>query len=202
MKVLIYYLLMKKNLLFFNVKYPKFLLLGITLFFAIVIFSYQVIFSPIFLFLLSLGLFGIFLTGILYSYSFTSIPATAVLIILGKSSSSYEYNLILIAIIAGLGAVIGDLIVFKFIRHSFEDEIDKFCNEKVIIYIKNRTNRLVKKYFMLVIGFIIISSPLPDEIGVFLVAEFTEISTKFFTLLSFVLNTCGILFILILSNSI
>lgn len=47
-----------------KIKYPKFLILSLTITIAIIIFSYNHIFSPLFSFLLALGIFGIFLTGI------------------------------------------------------------------------------------------------------------------------------------------
>ena len=180
-----------------KIKYPKFVLLSLTIFIAIIIFSYTHIFLPLFNFLLSLGYFGIFLTGIFYSYSFTAIPATAVLLVLAEKE-----NIILTAFVAGFGAVIGDLLIFKFIRHSFDDELKLFAKEKVIIYIKGKAHRVLKKYFMILTGFIIIASPLPDEIGVFLIAEFTSITTKLFSLIAFILDTCGILVILIIGQSI
>lgn len=182
-----------------KIKYPKFLILTLTITIGIIIFSYSHIFSPLFSFLLALGIFGIFLTEIFYSYSFTSIPATAVLLVLAKQG---DYNLILIALIAGVGAVIGDLLIFKFIQHSFDDELKKFSREKIIIYIKGKAHPMLQKYFMLLTGFLIIASPLPDEVGVFLVAEFTEISTKLFTLIAFILDTCGILVILIIGTTL
>lgn len=182
-----------------NVKYPKFLLLTVSIFIAIIIFSFAGVFTPVFDLLLSLGFVGIFLTGMFYSYSFTGIPATAVLLVLAKQG---DYNLILIAFVAGVGAVLADLLIFKFIRHSFEDELELFSKEKIIIYISGKAHPILKKYFMLVTGFLIIASPLPDEIGVFLVAEFTEISTKLFSLIAFILDTCGILFILIIGTMI
>ena len=182
---------------FSKIKYPKFLLLSFTIFIAIMIFSFSGAFTPMFDFLLSLGFFGIFLTGMFYSYSFTAIPATAVLIVLSQNE-----NILLVAIIAGFGAVIGDLLIFKFIRHSFEDELKIFSKEKIIIYISGKAHPILKKYFMLRRGFFLVASPLPDEIGVFLLAEFTEISTKLFTLIALILDICGILVILIIGNSI
>ena len=72
---------------FSKIKYPKFLLLSFTIFIAIMIFSFSGAFTPMFDFLLSLGFFGIFLTGMFYSYSFTAIPATAVLIVLSQNEN-------------------------------------------------------------------------------------------------------------------
>lgn len=181
-----------------KIKYPKFLTLIITIIFAFLILSHEFIISPIVNLLLSLGTFGIFLTGVFFAYSFTAAPATAVLLIIAKSN----INFIFIAVIAGFGALIGDLLIFKFIRHSFINELELFSKEKIVLYINGKTHPIIKKYVMIIIGFIVIASPFPDEIGIFLLAEFTFISTRLFSLLSLILNTCGILVILIIGNVI
>ena len=98
--------------------------------------------------------------------------------------------------------MVGDLIIFKFIRYSFADEIDKFSKEKAINRLNNKIPNLLKKYFVPVLAGFIIASPLPDEIGVSLLATSRSISTKFFSILSYVLNTAGIFIILLIGTAI
>ncbi len=183
-----------------KIKYPKLLLLFLTFILAYIIFKERS-FIPFHNSLLSIGYLGTFIAGIFFVYGFTAAPATAILLILAK-----EQNIILAGLIAGFGALIGDLIIFNFIRHSFADEIKKLKKEKIIIHVHNhirkRTPNALKKYIIPIFAGFIIASPLPDEIGVSLFAASRKISTKIFSVISYILNTAGIFVILILGRVI
>ncbi len=187
-------MIMKKILS--KLKYPKLLFLIFTFVIAYLIFT-EKDFSPFHNFLFSLGYFGTFLAGVFFTYGFTAAPATAILLILAG-----EQNILLAGFIAGFGALIGDLIIFKFIRYSFADEIEKLSREKTIAHFNNKIPNLFKKYFVPVLAGFIIASPLPDEIGVSLLAASKSISTNLFSVLSYVLNTTGIFIILLIGSTI
>ena len=55
---------------------------------------------------------------------------------------------------------------------------------------------LLKKYFVPVLAGFIIASPLPDEIGVIMLAGLTKIKIGILVVLSLILNTLGILVLL------
>ena len=177
-------------------KYPKFLLLLLTFLIAYFLF-YGRTYPPLHDFIISIGYFGTFLAGISFAYGFTAAPATAILLILAK-----EQNIFLAGFIGGIGALVGDLIIFNFIRYSLEDEIKKLSKEKIVSYIYHRTPNLLKKYFMPVLAGFVIASPLPDEIGVSLLAASRTISMKVFSVISYMLNTAGIFVILAIGNII
>lgn len=179
-----------------KLRYPKFILLISTFVFAYVLFRGRT-FLPLHDLLLSLGYFGTFLTGVFFSYGFTAAPATAILLILAK-----EQNILLTGFIAGFGALIGDLLIFTFVRASFADEIEKLSKGGVLNHIHNKIPAVFKKYLVAVIAGFIIASPLPDEIGVSLLAASTNISAKMFFVISYALNTLGIFVILIMGNLI
>jgi len=184
---------MKKSPL---IKYPKFLLLFITFLIAYLLF-YERTHPQFHDFVISLGYGGTFIAGALFAYGFTAAPATAILLILAK-----EQNILLAGFIGGFGALIGDLIIFNFIRHSFADEIKKLSREKVVKYINHKTPSLLRKYLLPVTAGLIIASPLPDEIGVSLIAASRNISMKIFSIVSYMLNTAGIFIILFIGNAI
>ena len=176
-------------------KYPKFLLLFITFLIVYLLFNGRT--NPKFhLFILSLGFFGTFLTGILFTYGFTAAPATAIFLILAK-----EQNIMLAGLVGGLGALLGDLFIFNFIRNSFKDEVRKLFREKLVIYANHKIPGVLKKYLLLLVGGFIIASPLPDEIGVTMIAASKSISAKGFSVISYVLNTAGIFVILMIGGS-
>ena len=184
------------NKILSKIKYPKLLLLILTFVAAYILFKERN-FLPFHSFLLSLGYLGTFLAGILFVYGFTAAPATAILLIMAK-----EQNIFLAGPLAGVGALFGDLIIFKLIRHSFADEIEKLSKERIMSYFNRNLPDIFKKYFIPILAGFIIASPMPDEIGVSLLAMSRQISVEVFLILSYLLNTAGIFIILIIGSMI
>ncbi|MBI4159318.1 hypothetical protein HY500_03605 [Candidatus Woesearchaeota archaeon] len=144
-----------------------------------------------------LGYLGIFIAGIFYTYGFTSAAATVVLFVLAG-----DQNILIAAIIGGAGAVIGDLTIFRFIRYSVADEFKNLSKEKGIAHLTSLIPKSIKRHLVIILGYIIIASPLPDDIGVTLLASYTKLSEKMFTIISYSMNTLGILIILLIGSSI
>ena len=144
-------------------------------------------------FLLHLGNFGYigaFIAGILFVSTFTVATSALVLLVLAETLSPIE-----IGLIAGLGAVVGDMLIFRLIKDNLTYEIEDIYNHM------DRKKHLKKlfhsKYFnwmLPVIGSIIIASPLPDEIGVSLIG-ISKMNTFKFILISYILNSIGIFLI-------
>jgi hypothetical protein len=141
-----------------------------------------------------LGYLGAFLTGIFFVSTFTVAPASIVLFYLAKELDPYQ-----IALLAGAGAVIGDYIIFLFLK-------DKVFEEVRPVFMKLGGSRLSKlistpyfAWFAPVIGALIIASPLPDEIGIGLLG-ISQLKNWQFIVLSFVLNSLGIFIIITLAN--
>jgi len=178
-----------------RVKYPKFLLLILTIVAAYFLFAERgyIHLDEI---LLPLGYFGTFISGALFAYGFTAAPATAMLLVLAKGQ-----NIFLAAIAGGLGALVGDMIIFSLIRHSFNDEIEKLSKEKFMLFLKRKSGSRFRKYVAPAIAGLVIASPLPDEIGVSMVAALKSFSRARFMVISFVLNTTGI-FVVLLAGSL
>ena len=176
--------------------YPKFLLLFITFILAYIIFTGRT-YQPLNDFILSIGYFGMFIAGAMFAYGFTAAPATALMLIMAK-----EQNIIAAGLIGGLGALAGDLLIFTFIRLSFADEVHRLSKEKFVKIFNGHLSNHFKKYLLPVFAGFIIASPLPDEIGVTLLAAYKNISFEVFTILSYVLNTAGIFVILYIGNII
>jgi uncharacterized membrane protein YdjX (TVP38/TMEM64 family) len=177
-------------------QYPKFLLLAMTFIIAYFILQGKN-FQPFYNALLSLNYFGTFIAGIGFAYSFAAAPSTAILLILAK-----KQNILISGLIAGFGALCSDLLIFRFIRDSFADEIKKISQTKIFHKINKKIPKQFRNYFITSIAAIIIASPLPDEIGITLLASTTNISTKQFSLISYGLNTAGIFVVLIIGKII
>ncbi len=169
----------------FHWRYKNLTLLGLSLvIFFILSQNYTVKLA-----LLSLGEWGYIgavIAGIFSVMTFTAAPALLVLYDL-----SDRLNLVELAILAGLGSVIGDFIIYSLFKGHVFTELDplieRFNNSPV-------SHILHSKYFLWltpVIGALIIASPLPDELGVPLLSAY-KIKKWHFIILSFVLNTIGI----------
>ncbi|MBS3083383.1 hypothetical protein J4423_01115 [Candidatus Pacearchaeota archaeon] len=177
----------------FKFKYPKIMLLTATIVLSYLIFRNPSI-SSYFSHLGNLGYFGVFIGGILFAFGFTAPFSVGLFISLAPS------NIWIAGIVGGFGALISDLLIFKFIKISFEDEFKRLRKTRTIkgmgYLIQRSVGERIKVYLMYVFAGILIASPLPDEIGVVMLAGLTKINFKVLAILSFILNTLGILIIL------
>ena len=144
----------------------------------------------------SYGYLGVFIAGILFAFGFTAPFSVGFFISLNPA------NIWIAGIIGGLGALMSDLIIFSTIKVSFEDGFKKLRNSKTFVKITRLIERSIKEkiriYLMYAFAGILIASPLPDEAGVTMLAGLTKISAKSLALISFILNTLGILILLTL----
>jgi uncharacterized membrane protein YdjX (TVP38/TMEM64 family) len=182
----------KKNIQF-RFQYPKIFLLVLTMILAYIIFRNPAIQSGISQ-LGSLKYLGSFIAGILFAFGFTAPFAAGFFITLNPN------NILLTGIVGGVGALISDLLIFSFIKVSFEDEFRRLKNTKFIKKfdktIEQTINKKLKRYILYTIAGIVIASPLPDEIGVIMLAGLTKIKFNVLSVISFILNTIGILILL------
>lgn len=155
-------------------------------------------FSQIAELLNSHGYTAIFIAGFLFAYGFTAPLAVGFFVSLAP-----QVNIFLAAALAGIGALLADLLIFKFIRTSFQDEFDKFKLTHIFQFIRsafdNHLGERIKKYLLWTIAGFLIASPLPDEFGVALISGFTVLDKKVFSAISYILNTAGIFIILALA---
>jgi len=177
----------------FKLRYPKIFLLFIAIILAYIIFRNPNIQS----FVSGLGnlkYLGIFIAGMLFSFGFTSPFAAGFFITLNPE------NILLTGIIGGVGALLSDLLIFSLIKLSFKDEFERLEKTKIIKDIKKEIEqdfgKKIKVYLMYAIAGIMIASPLPDEIGVIMLAGLTKIKVNKLSVISFILNTLGILILL------
>ncbi|MCX8159172.1 MAG: hypothetical protein N3D20_02695 [Candidatus Pacearchaeota archaeon] len=179
-----------------KIKYPKFILFLLTVIIAYIIFKNREI-PFIQNHILPLSYFGVFISGTLFTFGFTSAPATALFLLFAEN-----VNPIIAALIGGAGALLADSLIFLFIRTSFKDEIIKLEHEKIIHYIETKIPSKIKRIILPIIAGLIIASPLPDEIGISMLAAYRTISPKFFASISYLMNTIGILIILLIGRAI
>lgn len=146
----------------------------------------------------SSGIVGSFVTGLFFTSIFTTAPA---IVTFGQISSGG--SIINIAFFGAIGAVLGDLVIFRFIRDDLADHMmEVMKHEKWWKRVHHLTFHL--KYFRWItflIGGIIIASPLPDELGISLLG-LSKMKTQQFLPISFAFNFIGILIICAVARSI
>lgn len=187
----------EKAYYFFRFKYPKFFLLIISLVAAYLLFTNPIVSEQI-IKLKSLSYLGTFFAGVLFAFGFTAAFAVGFFIALNPQ------NIFLAAIIGGIGTLLANLLVFRLIKTSFIDEFNRLKHEHLVKeitkLIKRKVGLRISNYVLYLFAGIIIASPLPDEIGITMLAGLTSIRTKILGVITFLLSTLGIYIILYLSN--
>lgn len=143
----------------------------------------------------SFGYLGAIVTGIFFVSTFTVVPAMVVLYNLAANLNPF-----LVAVLAGFGAVLGDYLIFRFLK-------DKVFEELKPLFYRLKGGYLIKifrtPYFAWLtplVGAAIIASPLPDEMGVGILGV-SKMKNWQFLLLSFFLNATGIFIVVVIAKS-
>jgi hypothetical protein len=174
-----------------KIKYPKLSLFIVSVILVYFFFS-GLAYKPLHDALVFMGYFETFLAGLLYPYALTSAAGTGILLILAK-----EQNLLLAGVIAGIGALISDIILFLFVSHGFSDEVQKLSKETVVRTINRWIPNSVRVYLLAAFASLLIASPLPTEIGIMLMA-----SIKKFVIIAYILHASAIFIILLIGSTI
>lgn len=142
----------------------------------------------------NLGYLGAFLVGIFFVSTFTVAPATVVLFYLAKELTHIE-----VALFAGLGSVLGDYIIFRFLKDRVFEELIPVFKRLGGLRLSHLLATPYFAWFAPVFGAIIIASPFPDEIGITLLG-ISKLKNWQFLILSFILNSLGIWVIILLAQ--
>ena len=146
----------------------------------------------------SAGYVGTFVLGILYSHSFTSLPAAALLLLMARSQNTW-----LAGTIATLGAVVGDLVVFALFRSAkgFADEHpNKTRYARWWAAIEAKIPLAWQPFVMMAVVAVFLLLPLPNEFADYLLARTRKVKPSAVLLISYVLNGIGIYTILWLAR--
>jgi uncharacterized membrane protein YdjX (TVP38/TMEM64 family) len=133
------------------------------------------------------GHIGSFFAGMFFTSIFTTAPAIATL-----GEISLRMGIVETALWAALGSVIGDMLIFRFVKDRIADDLLEILPHKRGA---RRFAKLLKfrffRYLTFFAGGLIIASPLPDELGVGLLG-LSKMREVYFVPLSFVFNFIGI----------
>ncbi len=130
---------------------------------------------------------GSFIAGMFFTSVFTVVPSAAVLGELSQSNSVF-----MVALTGGLGAVVGDYIIFRFVRDRFAEDIRFLLRYSGVKRFPAIFQTRLFRWVVPFIGAVVIASPLPDEIGLTMLG-FSGVGNRTFLITSFVCNAIGIL---------
>lgn len=140
---------------------------------------------------------GSFIAGMFFTSIFTTAPAIGALAEISEASPLWST-----ALFGAIGAVIGDLIIFRFVRDRFSDHF------MAVVGGKGVWSRLVAlfrlrafRWVTFLVGGLIIASPFPDEIGIGMLGM-SKMKLRGFILLSFACNFFGIILIGLVARAV
>lgn len=139
---------------------------------------------------------GSFIAGVFFTSAFTIAPAS---IALAKISESMPA--IMVAFWGACGAVVGDLVIFLFVRDRFADDILEVLHAFRSRRLKTFFHRGFFRWFTPIVGALIIASPLPDEIGLTMMG-LSKIRTSRLIAISFVMNFLGVLLVAFIAGTL
>lgn len=132
---------------------------------------------------------GIFASGVFFTSVFTSPISVAAFIEFSKE------GIFRTAFFGALGAILGDFIIFKFVKNRIFDDLVYLTSAAGN---KNRFEPIFKlklfRWITIFFGAVIIASPLPDELGLVMLG-ISNFNSFLFLPFSFVMNFIGILII-------
>lgn len=164
-------------------------LLGLSIVVAI-IFSQSSVLEKLLVSAQEYKILGSFIAGLFFTSVFTTAPA---IVALGEISQ--VFSLFTVAFFGAIGAVVGDMLIFYFVKERFSEHLTELFahqsfSKRVRVLFKRRSFR----WITFLVGGLVIASPLPDEIGISILG-FSKMKPSRFILLSFVCNLVGIVLI-------
>lgn len=136
---------------------------------------------------LELEFVGSFVAGIFFTSIFTVAPATVILGTIARETSVW-----LVALCGGLGALLGDFIIFHFVERRLAEDFAYLLQKTDIERFASIFHRRLFRWLFQFVGALVVASPLPDELGLAMMG-LSKIRLSLFVPISFFLNSVGIL---------
>lgn len=138
---------------------------------------------------------GSFISGIFFTSAFTIAPAAISLAEISKTTSPF-----VVAFWGAIGSVIGDVVIFLFVRDRFSEDIIEILKITKAKKIMHFFHKGFFRWLSPLLGAIIIASPLPDELGIALLG-ISHVRVVTLACISFVMSFIGILVVAMVSGA-
>lgn len=129
------------------------------------------------------------LAGALYASFVTSPIAVAMLFVLAKTE-----NPIILSLLAGVGAAALDFLIVRIFQNNLNGDLNLLTRQFKLNLVKKFLKLLKLDFIIPLTGALIIASPLPDELGLYLMGT-SELKNHQIIVVTYILNTTGILLI-------
>lgn len=137
-----------------------------------------------------------FIAGLFFTSIFTTAPA---IVALGEMAQSN--SVIVVAIFGALGALIGDLMIFRFVKCDLMGDISYLLKKTHFKRIASIPRLHLFRWVVMFLGAAIIASPLPDELGIAMMG-LCGTRTWIFSSLSLTFNFAGIMAVGLIAQKI
>ncbi|MDO8579552.1 MAG: hypothetical protein Q7R72_01625 [bacterium] len=137
-----------------------------------------------------------FVVGLFFTSAFTTAPAIVFI-----AKLAHIYPPYVLALVGGLGALVGDFIIFNFIKGHISEDVSYLFSKAKSKRIKHLFEFRFVRWSMAFLGALIIASPFPDELGLTLMG-LSKISPMRFALISYTFNTIGIFVIASIARAV
>lgn len=136
-----------------------------------------------------------FIAGMMFTSFLTTPFSFALFFLLAKTTDPLQ-----IAIIGGIGACIGDMLIISIFRNSFFDDfktLEKTLKFKRLFHFFHHSHF---NHLAPILGVLVIASPFPDELGLMMLGG-SKLKLIQLTILTFVINAAGIYFYALTSKN-
>lgn len=137
-----------------------------------------------------------FIVGMFFTSVLTTTPAIVAVAELAQYIEPWK-----IALIGGVGAVMGDLLIFRFVRSPLASYIVRSASNKTMIRLGRWISRGPFWWTIPALGAAIIASPFPDELGLIMMG-LSSIRLWAFLPISYAMNTLGIYLIAVAAQAL
>lgn len=139
---------------------------------------------------------GSFIAGMFFTSIFTTVPAVVVLGELALTTPLW-----IVALFGGLGAVVGDYILFLIVRQGLSKDVEYLIAHSGLKRFKKVLHTKLLQHMLPLLGALVLASPLPDEIGLAMLG-FSKVDKDRFLLISLAMNSFGIFVIGAIARSL
>lgn len=140
----------------------------------------------------SFAILGVFVEGFFFTSMLTTVPATVAILQSAAVVPAWQ-----LALVGGLGSMAGDVLLFRFLRTNLVERILEAAFRPKLMQVGKAIERGPFSWLPPLLGFFVIASPLPDEVGLVMMG-LSRIRLVSFALLNFAAHALGI-FILALA---
>jgi len=158
--------------------------------------EYYGVFDWLFIYLSGVSTIAAFVAGFFFTSLFTLVPAAAALAELSNYST-----LLPIAFAGATGAVLGDLVLFLFVRDVLSEDIAQLINRSWKRWLTRIFHHPFLQWLVPVVGALIIASPLPDELGLTLMG-LSKTRLWVMVPISFAMNFFGVTLVWLAANAV